>query len=343
LVPDDLARLLTDHGVAYEMGDLRRLLAHRINREAGDPRTPSPVARRTRQAVEALTESRTLEVLERVSDPADGFVKYLFLAPDGATFEAVRIPLHKQGRFSACLSSQVGCAMKCAFCATGRMGLTRNLEAWEMVAQWVTIRDEAPGRLTGAVFMGQGEPLQNYDAVIQAARVLSEPCGGSIAAKAISISTVGFPEVIRRYTREGHNFRLVLSLNSAIAARRRELMPVAGRIPLDDLADAIRAHDAVTPGRQTVAWVLLSGVNTSREEVAAMEQLLGGVRLRINILDYNEIEDVPYRRASRPELDRFVDALQVLKVPVVRRYSGGSSCEAACGMLRGRRTESITS
>jgi 23S rRNA (adenine2503-C2)-methyltransferase len=115
-------------------------------------------------------------------------------------------------------------------------------------------------------------------------------------------------------------------------------MPVAGRIPLDDLADAIRAHDAASPGRQTVAWILLSGINTGPEEVEAMQRLLEGVRLRINILDYNEIEGAGYRRASRPELDRFVDALQALKVPVVRRYSGGSSCEAACGMLQGRRT-----
>jgi 23S rRNA (adenine2503-C2)-methyltransferase len=338
LVPDDLARLLTEHGVKHDLGDVRRLLAQRINRRPTDERTPSPVARRTREAVEALTDGRALEVVERVTDPTDGFVKYLFRSSDGATFEAVRIPLHKEGRFSVCLSSQVGCAMQCAFCATGRQGLVRNLAAWEMVAQWVTIRDEAPGRVTGAVFMGQGEPLQNYSQVIQAGRVLSEPCGGCIAARGISISTVGFPEVIRRYTREGHHFRLILSLNSAIPERRRQLMPVAGRAPLDDLAAAIREHDAASPGRQTVAWVLLSGVNTGADEVNAMQQLLRGVRLRINVLDYNEIEQGPYRRASRVELDRFVDALQVLRVPIVRRYSGGASCEAACGMLRGRRT-----
>lgn len=337
-VPEQLSALLTHHGVDHELVDVRRLLAQQINRRPDDRRTASPVARRTREAVAALTERRTLQVLERVTDPDDRFVKYLFGAPDGATFEAVRIPLHKAGRFSVCLSSQVGCAMRCAYCATGQGGLVRNLAAWEMVAQWIAIRDEAPGRVTGAVFMGQGEPLQNYDAVVQAARVLSEPCGGSIAGRAISISTVGFPAVIRRYTREGHPYRLILSLNSAIPARRRHLMPVAGRVPLDELADALREHDAVTPGRQTVAWVLLSGVNTGADEVEALAPLLQGIRLRMNVLDYNEVEGGPFRRAPRPELDAFVDALQVLRSPVVRRYSGGASCEAACGMLRGRRT-----
>lgn len=338
MVPADLARLLTEHGVAYELVDVRRLLAARINRTPNDPRTRSPIARRTRQAVAELTDSQALEVVERVTDPADGFVKYLFRSHDGATFEAVRIPLHKEDRFSVCLSSQVGCAMKCDFCATGRQGLRRNLEAWEMVAQWVAIRDEAPGRVTGAVFMGQGEPLMNYDAVIQAARVLSEPCGGCIAARAISISTVGFPDVIRRYTREGHHFRLIVSLNSAIPSRRRELMPVAGRVPLEELAAAIREHDVASPGRQTVGWVLLSGVNTGPAEVDALTQLLDGVRLRMNLIDYNEIDNGRYQRAPRAELDQFVDALQVLQVPVVRRYSGGASCHAACGMLQGRRT-----
>lgn len=336
MLPSDLAALLAAHGVEGELGDVRRLLAHVLFRGADDLLPSSPVSRRVRQAVAALTDRRPLELAERVVDPVDGFVKYLFRCLDGALFEAVRIPLHRRDRFSVCLSSQVGCAMRCAFCATGQLGFTRNLEPWEMVGAWLAVRRDAPGRVTGAVFMGQGEPLENYAAVIQAARVLSEPCGGRIAARAISISTVGFPATIRRYTREGHRFRLILSLNSAMAERRRQLMPVAGRVPLEELAQAVREHDAVAPGRQTIGWVMLSGVNTGGDEVDALRRLMADVRLRINLIDYNRVEGIDFSNASDRERNRFVDRLQVLRVPVVRRYSGGASCHAACGMLRGQ-------
>jgi len=337
MVPADLARLLSDHGVVGELGDIRRLLAYLIFCGGENLHPSSPVSRRVRQAVAALTERRPLEVVERVTDPVDGFVKYLFRATDGALFEGVRIPLHRQGRFTACLSSQVGCAMRCAFCATGQLGLTRNLETWEMVGSFLAMRRDAPGKVTGVVFMGQGEPLQNYDQVIQAARVLSEPCGGRIGSRAIGISTVGFPETVRRYTREGHRFRLIWSLNSAIEERRRQLMPVAGRSSLVDLAQAMREHDAQAPGRQTIGWVLLGGINTGADEVEALRRLLADMRLRINLIDYNPVDDLDFTNASDRERNLFFDRLQVLQVPVVRRYSGGASCHAACGMLRGRR------
>jgi 23S rRNA (adenine2503-C2)-methyltransferase len=336
MLPADLDRLLATHGIEGESGDVRRLLAYLIFHDGQDLRPSSPVSRRVRQAVAELTERRPLEVVERVADPVDGFVKYLFRSFDGAHFEGVRIPLHRPGRFTVCLSSQVGCAMACRFCATGQQGLTRNLEAWEMVGAWLAVRREAPGQVTGAVFMGQGEPLQNYDPVIQAAHVLSEPCGGRIGGRGIGISTVGFPETIRRYTREGHRFRLILSLNSAIEERRQQLMPVAGRVSLVDLAQAVREHDAVSPGRQTIGWVLLSGINTGADEVEALRELLVGVRLRINLIDYNEVDDIGFTNASDKERNQFFDRLQVLRVPVVRRYSGGASCHAACGMMRGR-------
>src|SRR5262249_15178991 len=153
MLPDDLAAHLKEHGIAARDDEVRRLLAHALSPAAQhQQRNPrKPVARRLREAVAALTEKTRLEVGERGTDPADQFVKYLLRSPDGALSEAVRIPLHKAGRYSVCLSSQVGCAMQCRFCATGRLGLARHLAAWEMVSAFLTVRDEAPGRVTGAV------------------------------------------------------------------------------------------------------------------------------------------------------------------------------------------------
>jgi 23S rRNA (adenine2503-C2)-methyltransferase len=296
-----------------------------------------PLAKRKQELAARVLDDRCLEVVERITSPADGFVKYLLRSPDGALTEAVRIPLEKPGRFSVCLSSQVGCGMQCTFCATGRLGLTRNLEAWEMVAAFLHVRDEAPGRMSGAVFQGQGEPLHNYDNVMQAARVLSHPCGGAVAGKNITISTVGLVPQMRRFARERRPYRLVLSLTSARAEKRRQLLPVAGRIPLAELAEAVREVAAASKhSRMTLAWVLMQGENTCVEEVAEIQRLFAGIPLRMNLIDVNDARPDGYTRASDAERKAFMDALQVLAAPIVRRYSGAADTHGACGMLASR-------
>ncbi|MBL8942843.1 MAG: radical SAM protein, partial [Myxococcales bacterium] len=190
LSPTELVEHATASGVPLRIEQARRIL---VDAWAHPGRAPSreTVGARTRAAVASLLRHERVAIVERAVDPGDGFMKYLLRAADGAEFEAVRIPLHRPGRFTVCLSSQVGCAMRCDFCATGRLGLTRNLEAAEILSSFLAIRDEAPGRVTGAVFQGQGEPLHNYDEVIRAAERLRDPCGGSISGDAITISTVG--------------------------------------------------------------------------------------------------------------------------------------------------------
>jgi 23S rRNA (adenine2503-C2)-methyltransferase len=225
--------------------------------------------------------------------------------------------------------------MGCQFCATGRMGLTRNLQAHEIVGAFVAVRDSLPAgaRVSGAVFMGQGEPLHNYDEVIHAASVLCDPCGGRVEAKAISISTVGLVPAIRRYTQEGHKFRLIVSLTSALAPKRRTLLPVAGAYALEDLVAAIRAYQQSIHDRVTIAWVVLGGINTGRDEVDALRTLLADVPIRLNLIDVNDARPDGFARAPPAELGRFLDELQLLGQPVVRRYSGGQNRDAACGML----------
>jgi 23S rRNA (adenine2503-C2)-methyltransferase len=328
MLPEDLASHLRAHGVAVRDAEARRVLV----RHHGFPVT-KPIPKAVEQAVQQLTSRERLEIIERATDPSDGFVKYLFRLPDGALAEAVRIPLEKPGKFTVCLSSQAGCAMGCDFCATGRLGLMRSLDAWEIVAQFVAVRDEAPGEVTGAVFQGQGEPLHNYGNVMQAAAVLAHPCGGRISGRAITISTVGLVPAIRRYAAEGHPYRLIISMTSAVDARRRALLPVAGAWPVRELADAVRAYQQANGGRVTIAWVVLGGINTGADEVAALRELFDGVPLRINLIDVNDARPDGYRRAGEAELAAFRDALRVLEVPIVRRYSGGAAKHAACGML----------
>lgn len=337
MLPEDLAAYLRAEGVEVRDAEARRVVAHAIaNGSDGFPES-RPVPRRVEEAIERLVDRRPLEIVERAVDESDGFVKYLFRTHDGLLAEAVRIPLEVEGRFTVCLSSQVGCAMGCTFCATGRLGLARNLEAWEIVAQFLAVRAEAPGEVTGAVFQGQGEPLHNYDHVMQAAAILSHPCGGRIAAKAITISTVGLVPAIRRFAREQRPYKLIVSLTSAIDERRRELLPAASAWNVDVVAEAVREYQQASGGRVTLAWVLLGGINTGADEVAALGRLFGELPMRINLIEVNDARPDGFRRPDAAELDAFRDELRKLAVPVVRRYSGGAARHAACGMLAAMR------
>lgn len=335
LTPEALVEACADRGHSLELQEARRALAHVLSHSRAG--WPERFAHRHARFIEANFDRQPLTIEERVTDASDGFVKYLFRHRDGAVTEAVRIPLHKPMSFSLCLSTQVGCAMGCDFCATGRLGWTRHLETWEMVSAFIAVRDECPGRVTGAVFQGQGEPLHNYDEVIRAAQVLSAPCGGRISAEAITISTVGLVPALRRYTAEGHPYRLIVSLTSAVPERRARLLPIAGKQGIDDVIDAIRAHAASRKGRTTVAWVLLGGLNHDAQEVEALRTQLEGVPLRLNLIDVNDARDGGYRQATDEERRAFINELQVLQAPIVRRYSGGAARHAACGMLAATR------
>jgi len=310
----------------------RRIVGRVVGEDRDDLDGIHGVSRRLALEMAARSRTTRLEVLDRRASRMDPFVKYLFRAPDGRVFEAVRIPLERP-RWSVCVSSQAGCALGCAFCETGRLGLARDLEPWEMVEQVLTVRREGPERpVTGVVFQGQGEPFQNYDNVIRAAQILRDPCGTRIGGDRITISTVGVLPMMERYTAEGHPYRLILSLTSALQDKRAELVPLARRYPVAALAAAMRRHQVKHGGPVNLAWVLMAGVNTGTEEARELGRLFAGVKVRLSLIDVND-PNGRFHPPEESERSRFMSALAANGIGFVRRYSGGADIHAACGTL----------
>src|SRR5947207_1365756 len=333
--PSSLAALWPD--LPLDDTVARRIVARVVGEDRDDLEGVRGLSRRVAREIAARSRTVRLEVLDRRASRIDPFVKYLFRAGDDRVFEAVRIPLERP-RWSVCVSSQAGCALGCVFCETGRLGLERDLEPWEIVEQVLTVRREGPERpVTGVVFQGQGEPFQNYESVIRAAEVLRHPCGARIRGDRITISTVGILPMIERYTDEGHPYRLILSLTSAIDDKRARLVPIGQRYGVADLVAAMRRHAERRRGRVHLAWVLMAGVNTGEDEVSALARLLDGAPVRVSVIDVNDPTGA-FRRADDEERGRFLSALSAHRLPFVRRYSGGPDIHAACGMLAARRT-----
>ena len=328
--PGSLAALWPD--LALDAGVWRRVVSRLTWLDRDDLDDVRGLSKAT--AREILRRGRTtrLTVVDRRCSYVDPFVKYLFRSEDGRRFESVRIPLERP-RWSVCVSSQAGCALGCAFCETGRVGLERNLAPWEIVEQVLTVRRESPERpVTGVVFQGQGEPLQNYESVIRACEILRDPCGGRIRGDRITISTVGILPMMERFTKEGHPFRLILSLTSAFAEKRSWLVPASRAYDVAELAAAMRRHALAHGGPAHLAWVLMAGVNTQPEEARELRRLFPDVPVRLSVIDVNDPTG-RFRRADDVERGRFLSALAESGISFVRRYSGGPDIHAACGML----------
>jgi 23S rRNA (adenine2503-C2)-methyltransferase len=318
---------------------IRRLIAATVGRGVHDPSTLGrefQVPKRLRDAISFPLPRLDLE--RTITSPVDGFQKLLFRTHERLAVETVLIPLHKAGAVSVCLSSQIGCPMGCVFCATARMPERRNLETWEIIDQLVQAREivrREGRRVTGAVFMGMGEPFLNYDRVLAAAELLRCPFGGAVAAQAITISTVGLVPEIDRFTRERRRFRLAISLGAATDAKRRQLVPLAARTPIAEVMAAARRHAMARRDRVMLTYVCIGGVNVDESDARALADLIGDTAVRLDLIDVTD----PTGRWHPPapaEYKRFRDALtRHLNQPVVRRYSGGADIEAACGTLAG--------
>jgi 23S rRNA (adenine2503-C2)-methyltransferase len=295
-----------------------------------DLRRAPQVRASTRDWVLANGELPRLSVVER-RRADDGFVKYLFESPLGGRFEAVRIPLFDT-KYVVCISSQVGCALACDFCMTGKLGFSRNLETWEVVDQVLRIREEADRPVRGVVFMGMGEPLLNYANTTRAARILCHPAGLAISARAITFSTAGWVPGIRKYRAERLPYRLAFSLTSAIPEKRAKVLPVEKTWPLPTLVEEITAWARESGTRAMLAYVMISGFNVGREDAEALRDTFAGVPVMVDLIDVTDPTGT-YLPPTAEELAAFRDHLQVVKAPIARRYSGGKDIGAACGTL----------
>ena len=330
LLPHEIHRTFATAGV--DEAGARRLFGAAVGRFPADVGAVRGIRRVALDKVVRESDLYVPGVVE-CSRAADGFAKYLLALRDGSRVEAVWIPLERP-RASICISCMVGCPLDCAFCATAKIGFSRPLEADEMVGQFLRLREASPRPVSGAVFMGMGEPLLNYDAVLRAATILCTPGGGGIAAEAISIGTAGVVPAIRRYTAERHPFRLVVSLSAAREEKRRASCPMrrAGAWRSSGRRSASTRPPDGTGSPSPGSWCRDStpGRRTPRIWPPAW-----GVPLRIDLIDVCD----PLGRFRPPgdaEREAFRSALaEATGQMVVRRYSGGTSIGAGCGQLAG--------
>ncbi|MGC4117665.1 MAG: 23S rRNA (adenine(2503)-C(2))-methyltransferase RlmN [Myxococcales bacterium] len=266
----------------------------------------------------------------------DGTVKYAFEAADGARFESVLIPA--EGRSTLCVSSQAGCSRKCAFCATARLGLTRNLQAAEVVAQFLLAKPDAPANapLRNVVFMGMGEPFDNLDEVLRAVELLAQPPAPALGAAHVTVSTSGVLPGMERFLRESQA-HLALSLNATTDDQRAALMPQTKQWPLSDLLGLLRKSTEETDRIFFLEYVILDGFNDSDEDARRLVGLLEGVRARVNLIPHNAFEGCGYGPAKTERIVAFQKIVHEGGVRCLLRSSRGEDIDAACGQLAGKK------
>jgi 23S rRNA (adenine2503-C2)-methyltransferase len=264
----------------------------------------------------------------------DGTAKYLFRCQDGQLVESVFLP--HEGRNTACLSTQVGCAMACAFCATGDSGFGRNLTPGEIVAQIHGMEADQGAEIHNLVLMGMGEPLHNWENVREAMSALLDPAGRNWGPRKITLSTCGVVPGIDALRESGLKLRLAVSLHSAEDRLREGIMPINRRYPLKELMRAVRDYHAATQLQVTFEYTLFKGLNDSPDQAHLVADLLKGVESKVNLIPYNPVQGLPFQA---PGFDVVIAFQEVLKsrglIAMVRTEKGGD-IDAACGQLRRR-------
>jgi 23S rRNA (adenine2503-C2)-methyltransferase len=256
--------------------------------------------------------------------------KYLLECQDGEKIEAVL--MKEQKRITICLSSQVGCALGCEFCATGTMGIIRNLTVGEIVAQYLLLLKESEKPITNVVFMGMGEPFLNYDNVIKSAELLNHPDGINLGARHITISTAGIIQRIRQFAEEKQRYKLAISLNGSTQVQRLKTMPIAKKYPIDKLIESIKYYNDETRNLVTFEYVLLADINDSELDAKRLINLINAAPCKLNVIPYNEIGG-KFKRPSDEKIREFLSIFSNAPFTVTTRWSKGADINAGCGQL----------
>ncbi len=313
---------------------------------------------------ERLAQHFSLHVLELVTRQGsrDDTQKFLWRLAAGDFIECVLIPANPalygeaSDRHTLCVSTQVGCAYGCKFCASGLLGWKRNLRVEEIVEQvlaterWLAcaeartgVTEEAPERqINNLVIMGMGEPLANYDALLKALQILNAPWGGGIGARKITISTSGLAPQIRRLAAEPLQFRLAVSLHGATDEVRSRIMPVNRKYPLRELTAACEEYLAKKGKMISLEYILIEGVNDGLDQVKPLAELARRLHAKVNLIPYNRVEGLAWKQPSEEVQRAFVAALKAKKITVTLRREKGKDIDAACGQLRLKTERSLT-
>jgi 23S rRNA (adenine2503-C2)-methyltransferase len=265
-------------------------------------------------------------------DADDGVTKLLLEWPDGERIESVLIPA--ESRRTACLSTQAGCAIGCSFCASGQAGLGRDLTSGEILEQLLHLRQAIGERISHVVLMGVGEPLANYDATVAAIRVIVDAHGAGISPRRVTLSTVGLPAQIRRLADEDLPITLALSVHAPNDALRRQIIPGAKGVRLAELVAAAQDFFDRRGREVTLEYILLAGVNDSTGCADELADVAGQLRCNVNLIRYNPVAGLPFRRPDEESVRAFRDRLLRQGVNVQIRASRGQQTDAACGQLR---------
>ncbi len=293
-----------------------------------------------RERLEEELATEHADVIHRAEAP-DGTVKLLLRFTDGATVESVLMPDYRSDRSAGCLSSQVGCAMGCDFCATAQSSFRRNLNVIEILHQFLALRREAVAlgrRLQTVVFMGMGEPMLNLPAVLEAVRRIGDNALGGLGWRQITVSTVGIVPGIETLDRTGLNVNLAVSLHAPDEETRRRLLPMARHFPIDDILAAADRFQSRRPHPVVIQYCLLDGVNDSPAHAEALARLFRDRGMHVNLLRYNPtgvgLQGIAYRPSPEPAVEVFGEILRRSGVVAHVRRSRGQGIDAACGQLR---------
>ncbi len=287
-----------------------------------------------RQSLSENMSFNSLVPVQRLVSSDQETVKTLFELPDGRAIEAVL--MHYDVRQTLCISSQAGCAMGCAFCATGQMGFSRNLSSGEIIEQVLHYARElkqSGQSVTNVVIMGMGEPFQNYEAVMSAIDRLNDPKGLNLGARRITISTVGLVPMIQRFAAEQRQVNLAVSLHAANDELRSSLIPIARKYPLYELMQACREYTTATRRRLTFEWALIEGVNDSEKDANELAALVKGMLCHVNVIPLNPTGKFAGKPTTRERASAFKAALEARGVPCTIRLRRGIDIHAGCGQL----------